>query len=189
MEKRAEFSGMLGKLAWLGDGIRFAFTRIDDTRDEAGELANVPYWLKMSAVLYDSAEGVELTTVLKESTDTQNFRFDSVSGNDENFVIIEEYVRSPKDWGDEEKIKSRRIKVPVPAAGLWGPSAALYDPSDDDGCVILKRATAKESFTVTGMTDENEMTINVTSVKSEKDWEDPDKQQDAEIVVAVPAAG
>jgi hypothetical protein len=75
-------------------------------------------------------------------------------------------------------------------AGMWGTSAAIYEPADDDkGYVILRKATAKENFTVTGLTDENEIAINVTSVKSEKDWEDPDKQQDAEIVVEVPGAG
>jgi hypothetical protein len=53
--KKAEFSGMRGEMAWTGDGIRFVFTRIDDTREETGELANAPYWLRLSAVLYDSA--------------------------------------------------------------------------------------------------------------------------------------
>ena len=74
------------------------------------------------------------------------------------------------------------------AAGLWGTSAALYDPSYDEGYAVLKAATAKESFSVT-YADENEVSVSVTSVKSEKDWEDSDKWQDSETKVKVPAAG
>jgi hypothetical protein len=74
------------------------------------------------------------------------------------------------------------------AAGLWGTSAAIYDPAQDKGCVILKGATATESFIVIGAS-ETEITVNVTSVKSSKDWKDVDKQQETEITVEVPAAG
>jgi hypothetical protein len=35
MEKIAEFSGLRGEAAWLDDGMRFVFTRIDDTREGA----------------------------------------------------------------------------------------------------------------------------------------------------------
>ncbi len=76
-------------------------------------------------------------------------------------------------------------------AGMWGTSAALYEPADDKkGYVVLKGASAKENFSVSGV-DENEgkIILNVTSVKSEKDWEDIDKQNDSEITVEVPAAG
>jgi hypothetical protein len=113
--KEAEFSGARGEIAWFGEGMRFAFTRIDDTREETGELANAPYWLRLSAVLYDSA--VNETTVLKESTDTQNFRFSYLSEDDGNIALSEEYVESPKDWADEDKVKTREITVPVPPAG------------------------------------------------------------------------
>jgi hypothetical protein len=115
LKKKAEFSGVRGEIAWTSDGMRCAFTRIDDTREEAGELANAPYWLRLSAVLYDPA--VDETTVLKESTDKQNFRFVSISGDDEKIVLSEEYVKTPKDWADEDKVKTREITVPVPAAG------------------------------------------------------------------------
>ena len=73
-------------------------------------------------------------------------------------------------------------------AGMWATSAALYEPADDTGYVILKEASATESFEVTGA-DESGITITVTSVKSEKDWEDFDKQQDSDITVEIPAAG
>jgi hypothetical protein len=115
LEKKAEFSGVRGQLAWLEDGMRFTFTRIDDTREETGELANTPYWLRLSAVLYDST--VDATTVLKESTDTQNFRFSSISEDGGNIVLSEEYVESPEDWADEDNVKTRDITVPIPPAG------------------------------------------------------------------------
>jgi hypothetical protein len=76
------------------------------------------------------------------------------------------------------------------AAGLWGTSAAMYDPAADGGAVTLKQATKKESFTVMGLADDMEhLNISVTSVKSEKDWEDTDKWEDSETTVEVPAAG
>jgi hypothetical protein len=114
MEKKAEFSGVRDGIAWLGDGMRFAFTRIDGIR-EGGRFFNLAYGLRLSAVLYDSAVGE--TIVLKEATDTQNFWFSSVSEDDENIAVTEEYVESPKDWADEGKIKQREITVPTPGAG------------------------------------------------------------------------
>jgi hypothetical protein len=118
LEKRAEFPGMRGQIQWLGDGMRFAFTRIDDTRD-TGDGVFSAYALKLSAVLYDSAAGE--TIVLKEATDKQNFRFGGISDDGEKIVITEESVKSPKDWGrkglEEGKITEREITVPVPAAG------------------------------------------------------------------------
>jgi hypothetical protein len=114
MEKQAEFSGIRNVIEWLGDGMRFAFMRIDDTR-EYGQFLNLAYGLKLSVVLYDSATGE--TVVLKEATDTQNFWFSGISEDGENVVISEEYVKSPKDWADEGKIKTREITVPVPPAG------------------------------------------------------------------------
>jgi len=73
---------------------------------------------------------------------------------------------------------------------MWGVSAALYDPATDEGYVILKGATGKESFTVMGPGEkENEISIIVTSVDSEKGWEDVEKHKESEITVEVPAAG
>jgi hypothetical protein len=115
MEKKAEFPGVRDGIAWLSDGMRFAFTRIGGDIREEGKFFNLAYGLRLSAVLYDSAVGE--TIVLKEATDTQNFWFASVSEDDENIAVTEEYVESPKDWADEEKIKQREITVPVPPAG------------------------------------------------------------------------
>jgi hypothetical protein len=114
MEKKAEFPGMRGEIQWLEDGMRFAFTRIDDTRDTEDGVFSA-YALKLSAILYDSAVGE--TIVLKEAAGTQNFRFGGISDDGEKISITEEYVKSPKDWGDGEKIKEREIEVPIPAAG------------------------------------------------------------------------
>ena len=114
MEKKAEFSGMLGQIEWLEDGMRFVFTRIDDIR-EGGAEPGVSIGWKLSAILYDSA--IEEAIPLKESTDTKNFSFDSVSEDGEHIALTETSVQSSKDWGEEEKIKEREIKVPMPAAG------------------------------------------------------------------------
>ena len=71
---------------------------------------------------------------------------------------------------------------------MFGASAVLYDP--DQGVIVLKQATAKENFIVTGVSEDGEkITISVTSVNSEKDWEDDEKRQESEITVEVPAAG
>jgi len=76
------------------------------------------------------------------------------------------------------------------AAGMWGVSAALYDPATEEGYVILKGATGKENFIVMGPGEkENEISIIVTSVDSEKGWEDVEKHKESEITVEVPAAG
>jgi hypothetical protein len=118
MNKKAEFSGVRGEIRWLDDGTRFVFTRIDSAR-ETPDGAYDPYALKLSAVLYDSASETE--TVMKEANDKQNFRFSEISDDGENIALIEESVKSPKDWGregfDAGKIEEREIKVPVPDAG------------------------------------------------------------------------
>jgi hypothetical protein len=73
-------------------------------------------------------------------------------------------------------------------AGMFGTCAAIYEPAEKQGYVILKAATAKENFAVMGLAD-GKIEVTVTTVKSEKDWEDFDKQQESTIVVEVPAAG
>lgn len=73
-------------------------------------------------------------------------------------------------------------------AGMWGTSAAFFAPDAEDGYIVLKEATAKESFAVVGA-DENQITIHTIMVKSEKDWEDVEKWQEGEITAGVPPAG
>lgn len=114
MEKIAEFSGLRGEAAWLEDGMRFVFTRIDDAR-EGGVFPGLSCGLKVSAVLYDSA--VEETIPLKEADETRNYTFVSVSPDGTDIRISETSVLSPGDWNDMEKWKEREITVPVPAAG------------------------------------------------------------------------
>ncbi|MDR1481452.1 MAG: hypothetical protein LBI74_02375 [Synergistaceae bacterium] len=64
-------------------------------------------------MLYDSA--ADETIVLKESSDTQNFRFTGISEDGEHIVITEDYVKTPEDWADaENKIIKRELTVPVP---------------------------------------------------------------------------
>jgi hypothetical protein len=73
-------------------------------------------------------------------------------------------------------------------AGIWGTSAAIYAPGTEKGFVVLKGASAKENFFVTGA-DENGIVINTVSVESEDDWNDTDKWKEGEITVEVPPAG
>jgi hypothetical protein len=84
----------------------------------------------------------------------------------------------------------QNVKRPE-AVGMWGTSAAIYDAAADEGYVILKGATKTEDFIVRGFANESgdEIDVGVTSVKSEKDWEDFNKQTNTEITVEVPAAG
>ncbi len=114
MEKIAEFSGLRGEAAWLEDGMRFVFTRIDDIR-EGGCFPGLSYGLKVSAVLYDSA--LEETIPLKEAGETRNYTFLSVSPDGMEIRISETAVLSPDGWSDMEKWKEREVTVPVPAAG------------------------------------------------------------------------
>jgi hypothetical protein len=77
-------------------------------------------------------------------------------------------------------------------AGLFASTAAIYYPPQtvawvNDGLVVLKKATKTESYEVSGMSEDGtEVTIAVTSVKSEKDWKDIDKWVESEIKVKVP---
>ena len=114
MEKIAEFSGLRGETAWLDDGMRFVFTRIDDIR-EGAVFPGLSYGLKVSAVLYDSA--VEETIPLKEADETRNYTFLSVSPDGMEIRISETSVFSPEDWSDMDKWREREIIIPVPAAG------------------------------------------------------------------------
>lgn len=114
MEKQAEFSGLRGEIAWLDDGMRFVFTRIDDIRGGTATPGR-SYGLKLSAVLYDSA--IKETIPLKEASDTKNYSFVSLAEDRERIVLSESSVRSPKDWSNERKVRERTITVPVPPAG------------------------------------------------------------------------
>jgi len=112
-EKKAELRGMRGELEWFDEG-RFAYTRIETGGVREGSFLNLAYGLRLSAAVYDVATKKE--TVLKEATETQNFYFSGLTDDGKNIQLTEEYVESPKDWGDEEKTKERKIKVPIPAA-------------------------------------------------------------------------
>ena len=113
MEQKVEIPGVRGSAAWV-DPLRFVLTRIDDPRaDEDGVILEYESY-KTSAVLYDSAADDE--TILGESSGTQDFAIGEVT-DDGKIVIIESYVDSPKDWADEDKIKTRETTVEVPAAG------------------------------------------------------------------------
>jgi len=113
-EKIFELDGVRGQLAWL-DPVRFVATRIDDVREEGGDVYKLQTSLRFSVVMYDTA--MRETTVLKEATDTQNFWFPEVIEDGSAVTITEDFVKSVKDWDDEDKIERREIRVEIPPAG------------------------------------------------------------------------
>ena len=112
-EKIFEFDGVRGQLAWI-DPVRFVATRIDDGREERGEVYNLQS-LRFSVMMYDTAR--RETIVLKEATDTQNFWFPELIEDGSAVAVTEDSVKSAKDWDDEDKIERREIRVEIPPAG------------------------------------------------------------------------
>jgi hypothetical protein len=108
-EKLAELSGVLGQIVWLDAG-RFAFARIDDTREVDAAAGN---WLKTSLVLYDTAAKKE--TVLKKATDKLNYAEPALTPGENSITVTEEAVKSAKEWKNDDKVKRKEIKVPIPA--------------------------------------------------------------------------
>jgi hypothetical protein len=113
MKEKVEITGVRGTALWI-DVSRFVVTRIDDIR-EGGRFLNLGYGLCLSAVMYDTV--TEETFVLKEATATKNFWCGELTDDGTSLVIREDSVKSEKDWDDEEKIKTREIKIEIPPAG------------------------------------------------------------------------
>jgi hypothetical protein len=114
MVKQTDISVLRGvEGTWLADGKTFIATRIDDTR-EGKDFGGRAYGFKLSVVLHDSEKNV--TTPLKEATDTQNFSFNGVSKDGKSIAVTEEFVKTPLDWGGDEPSNTREITVPLPTA-------------------------------------------------------------------------
>lgn len=111
MKKMAEYPGLRGSWMWI-DPYRCVFTRIDDTREEGFGLG-FGYGLKLSVVMYDVMMQEEF--VLKQATDTANYVFQVVDGDE--LVIDEEWVEKTADWDDLSKRHEKKIRIEVPAAG------------------------------------------------------------------------
>ncbi len=113
MEGKIEIPGARESAAWIDAG-RFVMTRIDDVREtESGTFTMAA--LRLSAVMYDTV--AEELVVLKEATATKNYWFGGMADGGASLVLREDSVTSGKDWGDEEKITTREMKVEVPPAG------------------------------------------------------------------------
>jgi hypothetical protein len=113
MEAKIEIPGVRESAAWIDAG-RFVMTRIDDVREtESGTFSMAA--LRLSAVMYDTV--AEELAVLKEATATKNYWCGGLADDGASIVISEDSVTSEKDWGDEEKITTREIKIEIPAAG------------------------------------------------------------------------
>lgn len=106
MRKMAELDGIRGSAVWLGTS-RFVLTRIDGTRE-----IQEGYVLRVSIALYDVASSK--VTVLKGATDTKNFWLNEVSSG--VLKLRESSVKSPQDWGDDEKTIEREITIEIPPA-------------------------------------------------------------------------
>ena len=113
LEQKIEIPGTRGSALWIDVG-RVVMTRIDDVREtESGTFSMAA--LRLSAVMYDTV--AEELVVLKEATATKNYWCEGLSEDGGSIIILEDSVKSEKDWGNEEKIKTRKIKVELPAAG------------------------------------------------------------------------
>jgi len=113
LEQKIEIPGTRGSALWIDVG-RFAMTRIDDVREtESGTFSMAA--LRLSAVMYDTV--AEELVVLKEASATKNYWCEGLSEDGGSIIILEDSVKSEKDWGNEEKIKTRKIKIEIPAAG------------------------------------------------------------------------
>ena len=113
-EKLTELAGIRGSLAWL-DPVRLVMTRIDDTRGGPNyeNRGGPAFGWRTSIVMFDIAS--KKIVVLKESTATQNFWFDSIIQGGKALNGREDYVTSESDWGDEAKEKKRQIRIEIPA--------------------------------------------------------------------------
>lgn len=107
-----ELSGLADNFQWL-DPARLVYVRTDGIR-ENGAFPGLGYGLELSVVLYDCAARRE--TPLRTATDTANFYLASVAPDGRMATLVEESVAAPADWGVEDKIKTRELEVPVPAA-------------------------------------------------------------------------
>lgn len=97
----------IGPCIWI-DPHRFLFTRFED--NPRGIPAEVDG--RFSVEVYDPAGPGSFP--VKQSTELSNYILKAVEGD--TVIIEEDYVDTPKDWQDM-KIKTREIRLPLPAAG------------------------------------------------------------------------
>ncbi len=111
LSSRFEFRAEYGPV-WV-DSARFVYSRYEPGTSRGMPEDYADEWV--SLVLYDVL--AEEETILKAATKTSNFSFSEV--NEEGDIVAEEsWVESPEDWADpENKVKTREVVVPVPAAG------------------------------------------------------------------------
>ncbi len=98
----------IGPCIWL-DPHRFVFTRFEN------QARGIPAEVDghFSVEVYDPAGPYSFP--LKKATALSNFILKAVDGGE--IVIEEQYVDAVEDWQDFGKVKSREIRVSIPAAG------------------------------------------------------------------------
>ena len=108
--KKASFD-TLGPPVWV-DAHRFAFGAVDRGKGPRAEGRFDLWW--SSVMLHDSATGE--TAAVREANATKDY---DVAGYDPEagaLNVTETFVKEAQDWEDEDKIDSREIAVPIPAA-------------------------------------------------------------------------
>jgi hypothetical protein len=101
-------------LAWI-DNTRFAFTFTHTEKDLRPTDEVDISW--NSVAVYETAEGMEGQTIVKEATETKNYTFMSADLDEQKLVINETSVKKESDWGNEDKMESNEITVDYPPAG------------------------------------------------------------------------
>jgi hypothetical protein len=101
-------------LAWI-DNTRFAFTFTDTEKDLRPTQEVDISW--DSVAIYETTEGMEGPTIVKEATKTKNYTFMSADPDEQKLVINETSVKNESDWGNEDKTESNEITVDYPPAG------------------------------------------------------------------------
>lgn len=160
---------------WIDAG-RFVYSRFEPGTSRGRPDDYPDEW--MSASMFDAISGEE--TVLKKATKTSDFSvgvMDEDTGDmfflsdDESKIrLTETYVKSPKDWEDPDKAKTRELTVPVPAATFESDGVSeqskLYLLKDGAKSEIpddISRYLDKESHAIKrGGGDESFLTVDVT---------------------------
>ncbi len=101
----------IGVCFWV-DPHRFIYNRIDEDRGIRKGSEDIGWY---SAVLYDSVENAPV--VIKEASATKNYLLAGFEHETGTLELHEVFVKDEKDWADGEKIDSREITAPIPAAG------------------------------------------------------------------------
>jgi hypothetical protein len=140
------------------------------------------------------------------SPDAEMFIVESVAEGETNNITLELYAFAgmtsrfktvkaavPPHWIDAGRFAYSRFEPgtsrgrPVDYTNEWM-SLAMYDSVAHEE-TVLKKATETSDFTLAGVSDDGLIVVWEEYVDSPKDWADPDKAKNRELIVPVPPAG